>query len=403
MAIANTFLSNADEDRPDGSVRWEFTGDTIDTNTYDGSGNITGTRPVPKFKKVVTLSPEGVLQYDQQQQIAIAMNTWALAQTGILTAQQLSPVTLDDLTPRLPAPAAAALDDSGVTPEPLVRTVGAADLSAHVATTRDAIDARIQWQIDVDRAARIAALAAQGLVPGMTAYDRDMETFDRQSTDARIQAWLAAQQEQTRIVQMEGLKGTFANDATHLTFTMASASVDQRNQRRLAKYQALRDAAEFVAVMRQQELQERLTVRAASINEISSLMHGGQVQIPQFQGFNPGRIDRTPVMEAVYQSAAMDMQKWQVKVQQQQSMFGGLLGFAGNMMGGMMALSDRRLKTDIERIGDDPRGFGWYLWRYLWDGPDTRRVGVMAQEVPWAAVELPGGWLAVDYARVLRG
>lgn len=347
VAIANTFLSNADEDRPDGSVRWEFTGDTIDTNTYDSSGNITGTRPVPKFKKVVSLSPAGVLQYDQQQQIAIAMNTWALAQTGILTQQQLQPVSLDDLTSRLPPPAAAPLDDSLVEPEPLTRQIGTTDLTGHIATTRDAIDARIQWQIEVDRDARIVALSNQGLVPGMPAYDRDLEAFDRQSTDARLQAWLTAQQEQTRIIQTEGMVGTFRNNASEQAFMMASQSIDQRNQRRIAKYQALRDAAEFVSVMRQQELQERLTVRAASINEISSLMHGGQVQIPQFQAFNPGKIDRTPVMDAVYQSAAMDMQKWQMKVQAQQQMFGGILGFAGNMMGGMMAFSSPNLKVEI--------------------------------------------------------
>jgi hypothetical protein len=63
--------------------------------------------------------------------------------------------------------------------------------------------------------------------------------------------------------------------------------------------------------------------------------------------------------------------------------------------------SDRRLKTDIEPIGDDPRGWGVYTFRYLWDEPGTRHVGVMADEVapimPEAVAVHPSGYLMVDY------
>jgi hypothetical protein len=63
--------------------------------------------------------------------------------------------------------------------------------------------------------------------------------------------------------------------------------------------------------------------------------------------------------------------------------------------------SDRRLKTDIEHLDDDPRGFGIYAYRYVWDEPGARRIGVMAQEVadiiPAAVHVHPSGWLMVDY------
>jgi hypothetical protein len=66
-----------------------------------------------------------------------------------------------------------------------------------------------------------------------------------------------------------------------------------------------------------------------------------------------------------------------------------------------MPTSDRRLKTAIERIGDDPRGFGIYAFRYVWDGPGMRRVGVMADEVvpivPEAVSTGSDGHLMVDY------
>jgi hypothetical protein len=64
--------------------------------------------------------------------------------------------------------------------------------------------------------------------------------------------------------------------------------------------------------------------------------------------------------------------------------------------------SDRRLKKNIVRVGSHPRGFGIYRFNYLWS--DTPYVGVLAQEVleraPDAVTTGPGGYLAVDYAKL---
>jgi hypothetical protein len=63
------------------------------------------------------------------------------------------------------------------------------------------------------------------------------------------------------------------------------------------------------------------------------------------------------------------------------------------------AFSDRRLKTDIERIGEREDGLGVYVYRYLWS--PARFIGVMAQEVlkvkPEAVIHTPSGFLAVNY------
>ena len=54
------------------------------------------------------------------------------------------------------------------------------------------------------------------------------------------------------------------------------------------------------------------------------------------------------------------------------------------------------------RVSEHPLGFGIYGFKYLWS--DVRHVGVLAQEVaermPEAVVEGPGGFLAVDYASI---
>jgi hypothetical protein len=71
---------------------------------------------------------------------------------------------------------------------------------------------------------------------------------------------------------------------------------------------------------------------------------------------------------------------------------------------GLMALSDRRVKTDIRRLGADERGLGVYGYRYKWDRPGTRHIGVMADEAAVVAPEAvdvhPSGALMVDYAKL---
>lgn len=73
----------------------------------------------------------------------------------------------------------------------------------------------------------------------------------------------------------------------------------------------------------------------------------------------------------------------------------GLLGTLGGLF-----MSDRRLKRDIRRVGEDPRGFGIYEFSYK-ANPDLRWRGVMADEIeqimPEAVADL-GSYKAVNYA-----
>ena len=92
---------------------------------------------------------------------------------------------------------------------------------------------------------------------------------------------------------------------------------------------------------------------------------------------------------------------------------GGALGMAGDvmqiagplmMMASMAAFSDRRLKTDIHRVGTTDNGLGLYMFRYIYDEPEaTMHLGVMADEVeavnPEAVITRPDGFKMVDYAR----
>ena len=69
------------------------------------------------------------------------------------------------------------------------------------------------------------------------------------------------------------------------------------------------------------------------------------------------------------------------------------------LMAAPLAASDRRLKTDIRRVGKTDGGLPLYAYRYKAGGP--HQLGVMAQDVakvrPDAVGDIGGGFLGVDY------
>lgn len=81
----------------------------------------------------------------------------------------------------------------------------------------------------------------------------------------------------------------------------------------------------------------------------------------------------------------------------------GQIAQIGGNVAAMVGASDRRLKTDIERIGSTVEGYPKYTYRYVWDEPGTKRIGVMADEVPVHLTAEVAGYKAVDYAQIDLG
>lgn len=79
----------------------------------------------------------------------------------------------------------------------------------------------------------------------------------------------------------------------------------------------------------------------------------------------------------------------------------------GNGLGGALVgkYSDKGLKANVKTAGFDARGRRWVDFRYVWDEPGTKRLGVIAQEVaitdPDAVSRDPAsGFLMVDYTKL---
>jgi predicted lipoprotein with Yx(FWY)xxD motif len=276
------------------------------------------------------------------------------------------PLTLDGL-PQSPLP---QYDDL---------SLGNTDFSQDRTKVEEALMSRLNPQLDRDRASLESTLVNQGFTRGSEGFNRAMDEANRTATDARMQAVLAGGQEQTRLTELSRARGLY--------------EMGLRQQGYSDTQQA-----------RERGLQEQLALRNQPINEISALMSGGQVTMPQFTPYRAQPMSETPIGQYMYQSAAMNNQNAIAKAQAQQAQMAGLFSLAGDVAQAgakAWAFSDRRLKKDINAIGTTRDGLTLYTFRYVND--NTPSVGFMADEVaevfPCAVAERDG-FLMVDYAQV---
>jgi hypothetical protein len=157
---------------------------------------------------------------------------------------------------------------------------------------------------------------------------------------------------------------------------MTNANTDQMNQLALTG--------------RGQAFSEAMATRQNPINEITALLSGSQVTNPATMS---GAMPQASVAGVDY--TGLVNQQYQANLANHQNKLGGLFGLAS---AGIGLLSDRRLKTDIRRVGTTDAGVPIFTYRYVWGGPV--QMGVMAQDVPEAAFMTDAGVLAVDYGAV---
>ena len=224
----------------------------------------------------------------------------------------------------------------------------------------DAMMSRINEDSGRQESQLQSRLLASGIPKGSQAYNDAMALEGRKRTDASNQAYLASGQEMTRDFQTD-------------------------TQRR-------KDA-----------LAEMMTERQTPINEITALLSGSQVNNPfavnSFAQNN--QVQAAPLFAAQNMTADYNTDVYNAKAAQAAGLQSGLFGLGSTgLMGGMMAMSDRRLKSNISKVGTHPLGIGVY--DYDIDG--RRERGVMAQELlqvkPEAVFIHPSGYYAVDYAQI---
>ncbi len=234
-------------------------------------------------------------------------------------------------------------------------------------------------------------LANQGLRPGSEAYNRAMGQLGQQQAAERYNALDASGNEAQRLfgMQMQSAQQGYNQNLGAAQFGNQAATQQQAlNQQ----------AAQFQNQLRQQAIAEQMQRRGMSLNEMNALLSGQQVAMPQMPGFNQAQRSEAPNLLGATQMG-YDAQLGAVNANNaaSSSMFGGLTSLANTGMMGAFMFSDRRLKSNIKRVGTHAIGVG--IYEYTMMGMPQR--GVIAQEVQAVRPDLverhANGFLMVNY------
>jgi hypothetical protein len=209
----------------------------------------------------------------------------------------------------------------------------------------------------------------------------------------QFQAQMARQQQGFgQQMDMAGLYNAALAQQQQTALQQAQAQAALQNQ----AFGQAQTAAQFANQVRQQQLAEQMALRAQPLNEIAALMGGSQIQMPQFQGYTGATVAPAPIFGAQQAAGNFAQQNYANQVAQYNAGMGGLYDLAGTI-GARLYGSDRRLKSNIVRVGTHPLGIGIYEY----DIRGERQRGVMADEVltvmPEAVLTGDDGYMMVNY------
>ena len=220
---------------------------------------------------------------------------------------------------------------------------------------------------------------------------------NQQAALAQQQAALAAQQQgfgQQVTQQQLGNQAVSQNQQAALQ--QQQAALAAQNQ----QYNQLLQGAQFGNTAQQQSLAQQLALRNQPLNEISGLMSGSQIQMPQFQGYQGSNVAPAPIFAGAQAAGQGAMDRYGIQSANVNAQNAGLYGLAGTAATGAMMFSDPRLKSNVIRIGTHPSGVGVYEYDIF----GNRERGVMADEVeavmPEAVALHPSGYKMVNYGMI---
>lgn len=185
------------------------------------------------------------------------------------------------------------------------------------------------------------------------------------------------------------------NQAQQQEYAQNQQNLLNYNQAQEAQFNQGLASGQFANQAHAQALQEQDYARNAPLNMLNALRQGNQVQTPQFINAATGtQIQPAPIYNATADGYNAQMAKYNADLQAR----GGFLSGLASLGSAAIFASDRRLKTNINLIGQRPDGLNLYSYDYVWGQP---AVGVMADEVavlrPEALGPVVGGYATVNY------
>lgn len=195
--------------------------------------------------------------------------------------------------------------------------------------------------------------------------------------------------------QRSDLETRLSNQGIKMGSAAHTRALDELGQTQNAAY------TDLALSGRGQAFSELQAQRNQPINEISALLSGSQVSMPNFGVNTPQGAATTDVAGIINNNYAQQLGAWQQDSASRGGALGGLFQLGGTL-GGAAIMSDERTKTDIKKVGKTDDGQNIYSYRYKMGGPI--QMGLMAQEVEKKkpeAVQDVGGIKLVEYGKAL--
>ena len=248
-------------------------------------------------------------------------------------------------------------------------------------------------------------LANQGFTQGSEAYNRALNELNQRQSSERFNALDASGNEAQRLYNMQ--MGTaqqgyqqnlgaaqFQNQALGQASALDQSRMQAQNNALSQQYGLNNQFAQNQNQLRQQMIAEEMQRRGMSLNEMNALLSAQQVQMPNMPSFSQAGRAETPNILGATQMG-YDAQLGAANAQN--AAFGNLLGAGAQLGSAAFMFSDRRLKSNIKRVGTHAIGVG--IYDYTMMGMPQR--GVIAQEVQAVRPDLvkrhASGYLTVNY------
>jgi hypothetical protein len=201
------------------------------------------------------------------------------------------------------------------------------------------------------------------------------------------------------------LQPQFARDDQALRTQLINSGIrqgsDAWNTEMTRQSQSKNDALDQLILSgHQTAVNDILTQRNQPLNEISALMSGSQVGQPNLTNTPQTQVGGVDYAGMVANNYNAQNDQYKTQVGQQNALMGGLFGLAGTVGTAGIKYSDRRLKSDVVRVGTATHDLPLYEYTIFGE----RERGVMADEVervmPDAVLQHPSGFKMVDYAKL---
>lgn len=197
--------------------------------------------------------------------------------------------------------------------------------------------------------------------------------------------------------QREDMATRLSNQGIKMGSAAYDRAMDELGQTQNAAY------TDLALSGRGQAFSELQAARNQPINEITALLSGSQVSMPNYAVNTPQGAATTDVAGIINSNYGQQLNAWQQNSANSGGALGGLFQLGGTL-GSAAILSDERAKTDIKKVGKTEDGQQIYSYRYKAGGPI--QMGLMAQEVEKKkpeAVHNVDGVKMVDYGLALQG